>query len=147
MTIRLYRDPSGRAHLEWYKKAASETFTFGDMVAINTSGYITKYTDGGAFPMLGLIQRTIAATASDYASNTKVPVLVAGFNSEWLCDVTTGSAAQTNVGEYIDVDGAVDAAKGVDVTSSTNDDFYVTQVISATLLVAKMSRQYVDDQE
>lgn len=142
MTIRLFKDNAKTCHIEWYKKAASEVFAFNDMVAINTSGYVTKYTDGGAYPLLGLVQKAITATSSDYASNTKIPVLVCGTDAEYLCDVTTGSAAQTNVGEFIDVDGAVDAAKGVDVTSSANNDFYVTQVLSATLLVAKNSRQF-----
>lgn len=137
MTIRLFRENGGKAHLEWYQKAASETFTFNDLVGINTSGFVTKYADGSAFPELGLIQRTIAATASDYALNTKVPVLVAGSDAEYLCDVSTGTAAQTDVGEYIDVDDH----NSVDVGASSNNDFYVTQFISAALVVAKMTRK------
>ena len=147
MSIRLYRENGAAVHLEWFAKAASETFTFNDIVGINTSGYVTKYTDGAAFPILGLIQRTIAATASDYASNTKVAVLVAGDEAEYLCDVTVGTAAQTDVGEYIDVDGAGSPHQNVDVSSSTNDDFYVTQFVSASLVVAKMARKIGDDQE
>lgn len=137
MTIRLFKENGANAHLEWYQKAASETFTFNDLVGINTSGFVTKYTDGASFPQLGLIQRTIAATDTDYASNTKVPVLIAGAEAEYLCDVSTGSAAQTDVGEYIDVDDH----NSVDVASSTNNDFYVTKVISASQVVAKMTRK------
>lgn len=137
MTIRLFRENGAGAHLEWYQKAASETFTFNDLVGINTSGYVTKYTDGASFPQLGLIQETVAATDSDYASNTKVPVLVAGPEAEYLCDVSTGTAAQTDVGEYIDVDDH----NSVDVSASTNNDFYVTQFISSALVVAKMTRK------
>lgn len=147
MTIRLYRANGSNPHLEWYKKAASETFTFNDMVGINTSGYLTKYTDGAAFPLLGLIQKAVAATDSDYASNTAVPVLCAGPDAEYLCDVGTGTAAQTDVGEYIDVDGATTAHQNVDVGSSTNDDFYVTQFVSAALVVTKIARGIVNDQE
>lgn len=139
MTIRLFRENGSGVHLEWYQKAASETFTFNDLVGINTSGFVTKYTDGASFPELGLIQKTIAATDSDYASNTKVPVLVAGNEAEYLCDVTTGTAAQTDVGEYIDVDDH----NSVDVGTSTNNDFYVTQFVSASLVVAKMTRKVV----
>lgn len=139
MTIRLFRENGAGAHLEWYQKAASETFTFNDIVGINTSGFVTKYLDGSSFPELGLIQRTIAATATDYALNTKVAVLVAGDEAEYLCDVSTGSAAQTDVGEYIDVDDQ----NSVDVGTSTNNDFYVTQFISTALVVAKMTRKVV----
>ena len=139
MTIRLFRENGANAHLEWFQKAASEAFAFNDIVGINTSGYLTKYLDGSAFPEVGLIQKTIASTDSDYASNTKVPVLVAGAEAEYLCDVSTGSAAQTDVGEYIDVDDS----NSVDVGTSSNNDFYVTQVISASLVVAKMTRKVV----
>lgn len=139
--IRLFRN-DGSVHLRWLKKAASEAFAFNDMVGINTSGYVTKYTDGASFPLLGLIQKAVAATDSDYASTTKVPVLVGGPDCEYLCDVGTGSAAQTDVGEYIDVDGATTAHQYVDVGSSTNNDFYVTDVVSSSLVIAKMARQF-----
>lgn len=136
MTIRLFRENGGNAHLEWYQKAASEAFTFNDIVGINTSGYVTKYLDGSSFPMLGLIQQTIASSS---ATNAKVPVLVAGPEAEYLCDVSTGTAAQTDVGEYIDVDDS----NSVDVGTSSNNDFYVTQFISASLVIAKMTRKVV----
>ncbi len=137
MTIRLFRANGSNPHLEWYQKAASEAFAFNDIVGINTSVYLTKYLDGSSFPQLGLIQQAVAATDDDYASNTKVPVLVAGAEAEYLCDVSTGSAAQTDVGEYIDVDDS----NSVDVASSSNNDFYVTQFVSSTLVVAKMTRK------
>ena len=143
MTIRLFRENGSGAHLEWYQKAASETFTFNDVVGINTSGFVTKFVAGSAFPILGLIQRTIAATASDYASTTKVPVLVAGLEAEYLMDVTTGSAAQTDVGEYIDLDDH----NSVDVADSTNNDIYVTQFISTALVVGKFVNKVGDIQE
>ena len=136
MTIRLFRENGAGAHLEWYQKAASEAFTFNDIVGINTSGFVTKYLDGSSFPELGLIQETVA---SSDATNDKVPVLVVGPEAEYLCDVSTGSAAQTDVGEYIDVDDS----NSVDVGTSTNNDFYVTQFISASLVVAKMTRKVV----
>ena len=138
MTIRLFKENGAGAHFEWYKKAASEAFTFNDIVGINTDGFLTKYLDGSAFPMIGLIQQTIASSS---ATTVKVPVLVAGHEAEYLCDVSTGTAAQTDVGEYIDVDDS----NSVDVDASTNDDFYVTQFISATLVVAKMTRKVVGE--
>ena len=143
MTIRLYRENGAGAHLEWYLKAASETFTFNDVVGINTSGYVTKFVAGSAFPILGLIQRTIAATASDYASNTKVPVLVTGVEAEYLMDVDTGTAAQTDVGEYCDL---VDH-NGINVGASSNNDVYVTAFISGTQVVAKFVNKVGDIQE
>ena len=143
MTIRLFRENGSGVHQEWYLKAASETFTFNDAVGINTSGYVTKFVAGSAFPILGLIQETVAATDSDYASNTKVPVLVAGVEAEYLFDVDTGTAAQTDVGEYIDL---VDH-NGVNVGASSNNDVHVTQFVSAALVVGKFVNKVGDIQE
>ncbi len=137
--IRLFKANGSNPHLEWYNKAASEVFTFNDIVGINTSGYVTKYLDGSSFPELGLVQKNITASSSDYALNNRIPVLVAGDEAEYLCDVSTGSAAQTDVGEYIDVDDQ----NSVDVGTSTNNDFYVTGVVSTTLVIAKMTRKIV----
>jgi len=135
--IQLYKANGSNPHLEWHKKAASEAFAFNDIVGINTSGFLTKYLDGSAFPIMGNIQRAIAATASDYASNTRVPVLVCGDNAEFLCDVSTGTAAQTDVGEYIDVDDS----NSVDVGASANNDIYVTGFVSAVLVIGKFARK------
>lgn len=134
MTIRLYKADK-ETHVEFFPKAASETFTFNDLVYVNSSGYITKAVDGSAIRCLGLIQKTIAATDSDYASNTRVPVLVPGPHAVFLCDVSTGSAAQTDVGEEIDIDDH----NSVDVSASTYDIFQVTAVISTTQVLAKLN--------
>ena len=130
MTIRLFRENNAGAHLEWYQKEASEAFTFNDIVGINTSGRLTRYLDGSSFPQLGLVQETVASSST---TNAKLPVLVAGPEAEYLCDVTTGTAAQTDVGEYIDVDDQ----NSVDVGTS------VTQFVSTVLVVAKMTRKVV----
>ncbi len=135
MAITLFRENGSGCTVQWYQKDASQTFTFNDLVGIDTSGFITKFTDGASFPIIGLIKRTIAATDSDYASNTKVPVQVCGSGAEYLCDVGVGTAAQSDVGEYIDVDGAGSPHQDVDVDNSSNNDMYVTQVISTALVV------------
>ena len=100
--IKLESFNGDKVTLEHYPKTASETFTFNDLVGISTSGYLTKYLDGSSFPQIGLVQRTIAATDSDYTDNTRIPVLVGGDDVLYRCDVSTGTAAQTDVGEYID---------------------------------------------
>ena len=134
MAIRLYR-PNGDCHLEWYQKTASTAFTFNDAVAIGTAGRVVDYTAGGAFPFLGLIQETVASTD---ATTDKVPVLVCNVDAEYLFDATTTAAALTDVGEYVDY---VEATQSVNVGASSNNDVYVTQFISTTLVVGKISRR------
>jgi len=134
MAMRLFR-PNGDCHLEWYQKTASTAFTFNDAVALGTLGRVVDYTAGGAFPLLGLIQETVAATDT---TTDKVPVLVCNVDAEYLFDATTTAAALTDVGEYVDY---VEATQSVNVGASTNNDVYVTQFISTTLVVGKMSRR------
>ena len=137
MAIRLYR-PNGDCHIEFYPKTASTVFTFNDPVAIGTAGTLIDIVAGGAYPWLGLIQKAVAATDSDYASTTRVPVLLCNVDAEFLIDATTTAAAATDVGEYVDY---VAATLSVNVGATTNNDFYITQVISSTLVVGKLSRR------
>lgn len=130
MAINLYR---GTVHTEWYPKTASEAFTVNDLVYLS-GGYVTKFANAVDQPPLGLIQKAVAATDSDYASATKVPVLIGDVNAEYLCDVSTGTAAVTHVGTWIDVDDE----NSVDVDASTYDVFFVTKFISTSKVVAKM---------
>ena len=91
-----------KVNLEYYEKTASTAFTFNDMVGLSTAGRLSLYADGSSFPLLGLVQKPVASTDSDYAETTRIPVLVGGPNVLYRCDVSTGTAAQTDVGEYID---------------------------------------------
>lgn len=134
MAMRLFR-PNGHVHVEWYPKTASTAFTFNDAVALSTAGRVTPYTAGGAFPFLGLIQQTVASTD---ATTNRVPVFVGNPDTEYLFDATTTAAAQTDVGEYVDF---VAATMSVNVGASTNDDVFVTDVISSTLVIGKWRRR------
>lgn len=138
MTYRLWRENGAGCHIEFWPKSASETFTFNDMVMLDTSGQLTKFTDAANVKPVGLIQKTIAATDSDYASNTRVPVLVCGPEAEYLADIGNGTGAAGDVGEFIDADGAGNPHQDVDVSSSARDVFEVTQFISTSQVVVKI---------
>ncbi len=135
MLIRLWQ-PSG-CTIEYYEKTASTTFTFNDVAALSTAGRLIRYTAGGAFPILGLIQTDVVSTDSDYASTTREPILVCDENATYLCDVSTGTAAITDVGEYIDFDDE----NSVDVDATANNELYVTLFVSTTQVVAKFVRK------
>lgn len=134
MAIRLFR-VNGTCWIEWYQKTASTAFAFNDAVALSPFGRVTPYTAGGQFPYLGLIQQAVAVTS---ATTAKVPVLVCSVDSEFLFDATTTAAALTDVGEYCDF---VQATMSVNVGATTNNDIYVTQIISSTFVVGKWSRR------
>jgi hypothetical protein len=131
MAISAYK---GKFHTEWYPKVVSTAFAMNDLVYLDSNGYLTPAVDGANIVALGLIQKTIAATDTDYASATMVPVLVGDKDAEFLLDVSTGTAAQTDVGEWIDIDDA----NSVDVSASTYDIFFVTKFVSTTQVVGKL---------
>lgn len=140
MTCRLFRD-DGSCHIEFYAKTASETFTFNDIVTVASTGYLTKATDAANIIVTGLIQKTIAATDSDYASNTRVPVLVCGREAVFSMTASTTSAATTDIGEMVDLDGAGTAHQAVDVATTTYDIFLVTGIVSTTEVLGKFMKK------
>lgn len=130
--ITLYKENGGKCTLEWRKKVASTAFAFNDAVSIDSNGFLKKLAAGEKF--YGLCHRAVASTDDDYASNTRIPVLVCGQEAEYIFDVSTGSAAQTDVGEECDFEDH----DSIDVTASTNDDVLVTDIISATKVIGKV---------
>ena len=141
MTVRLFR-ANGPVHIEWYKKTASTAFAFDEPVCFTTTGRLIAYTPGAVQPVLGLIKKTIASTDSDYTSTTRVPVEVGNQDSEYLFDASTTAAALTDCGEFVDY---VSATRSVNVGVSTEDDVFVTQFISTTLVVGKWARRVLSN--
>ncbi len=137
MAVRMYKD-NGPVHIEFYEKTASTAFALNEPVYLGTAGRLLAYTPGVAAPFLGLIKKAVVAADSDYASTTRVPVEVGNQDTEYLIDATTTAAALTDVGEWVDY---VSATRSVNVGVSTEDDFYVTQFISTTLVVGKWARR------
>ena len=134
--IALYR-PTGQERMEWFKKTASALFNFSDLVYIASSGYIAQSTATSA-PNLGLIYRQVKATDTDYAQNTRVPVLIPNKDTVFICDVGTGSAGTTTVGLFRDLAATAPYAN-IDVTADTYGVFEVIDVISATQVLAKLA--------
>ena len=131
----------GRFHVEWYPKTATTAYAFNDMVVIlNTAsgaGTLALATNSSTF-LLGLIQQTVASTDADYAVASLVPVLVGDIDAEYIFDVSTGSAATTDIGEMIDLDDE----NSVDVNAYTKGQILVTRVISATQVIGKLNKGF-----
>jgi len=137
MSVSIYRK-NGPVHIEYYPKTASTDIAFGEPVYLTTGGALSPYTPGVAAPFLGLCKKAIASTDDDYTSTTRIPVEVGNYDTEYLITASTTGAAATDVGEFVDY---VEATVSVNVGSSSADDFYVTQVISSTLVVGKFARR------
>jgi hypothetical protein len=131
----------GKFHIEWFPKTASVAYAFGDAVhLLNTAagpGTLEKVTNATT-NVLGLIQRAVVSTDTDYALASEVPVLVGETDSEFLFDVSTGTAATTDLGEMIDFDDE----NSVDVSAYTKGQIMITRIISTTQVVGKFNKGF-----
>ena len=139
MSIRLYRDNDKTCHIEYYPKTASTDYTFNDIVALSDDGQLELMTDAANIVKVGLIQKTIASTDSDYASTTRVPVQVCGPDAEYLADVGVGTGNANDVGQFVDLDGAGNAHQDIDLDNSTFDICEVTGFVSTTQMIVKFN--------
>jgi hypothetical protein len=133
MTIKLFKRDKG-THTEYFKKTASVDFTKNDLVAIQTTGYIARSVDGSTLTNIGLVQESIASTD---ATNKELPVLIPGPDAIFICDVSTGTAAVEDIGQWIDIDDH----NSVDVDASSYGVFQIVGIISATKVLAKLARK------
>lgn len=130
---------SGKVRVEWYPKKASTAFAVGDLVYADGSGAIQP-ADSTSGMHIGVIQKAVASTDSDYASTTLVPVLVPTDDTEWLVDVGTGTATAALVGTRFDLKDANEA----DVSATSKNVLVCTRFISATKVVVKIPSMIVN---
>lgn len=97
---------SGQSNLIPVSKKASTTFVNGSAVTADAATGFFKplvATDPSVF---GVIQQAISSTDADYASNTMVLVDQGALDQVWEIDVTTGTLAATDIGQFFKMDTA-----------------------------------------
>lgn len=132
MFVRYNSEPN----IQVFKKVASTAFTNGALVAVDANGFITPaVTASASADLMGIIQRTVSATDTDYAQNTYVEVDMVTRKQDWLvADVGTGTPAQTDVGEAVEIDNSLT----VDVVAVATPLVRVEKIISATKVVVSL---------
>lgn len=115
-----------------YKKA-SQAFEVGQFLTYDSNGFLVP---GGAAKIVGISNQQVTAASADYALATYLSFSEATYNDEFIIPVITGTATQTMVGEYRDVD-ATDP-RGIDVTASSNNQILITKIINGTTVYGKI---------
>jgi hypothetical protein len=114
-------------------KKASTAFEIGDLCTIDSDGFLIP---GGSGKIVGVSNEKVTSADADYAVARGLNVSAGDSEITYTFNVATGTATQTIVGEYVDID-ATDKTS-LDITASTNDQVFVTKFINATTVEGKL---------
>lgn len=123
MAILVHR---GDFEFKWFRKKASTALAINTLVAESSDDDTIEPADSSDTAVIGVVQKVVAPTDSDYTGTTRVLVAVPkDASSEFLCD-TAGDIAVTDEGELHDL---TDAAT-VNEAASTTDIMKLKQFVS-----------------
>ena len=116
----------------YFRKVASTAFAVGDLVAFEANGSTgdpIEPADASDAELIGICQTKVASTDSDYASNTRIMVLVPKNKvAEMHGNVGTGTLTVADEGLEVDLKDKDE----VDQSASTTDVLVCTRFKSAT---------------
>lgn len=117
----------GKFEKKYYRKRASTAFACNSLVSEHSDDDTITPSTSVTAASVGVCVKTVASTDSDYASNTRIPVMIpCDRSAELLCD-TGSDIAVTDEGELHDLTDAVT----VDPTASSVDLLKLKQFVSA----------------
>lgn len=123
---------SGSWDVHYFRKKASTAFTANNLVAFETNGTAgdpIEPADASDTKILGIGARTITSASSDYADNTRIPVLVPRDKSATMeCDTVAGTMVVADEGLEVDLTDAT----SVNRAASSTDVLVATRFVSAT---------------
>lgn len=119
----------------WLPKTASTAIGRGFVTY--SSGLLVNSTSSSA-NVVGISQRTVASTDTDYALTSLIPVLVPKeASARLLIDVTTGSAVQATIGgTLVDLTDNLNA----NVSASSTDILFVDRVFTTTKILCRINK-------
>ena len=125
----------GGFHIEYPKKVASTVIAVGNlMYAAAGDGTVTN-ADATSGNHIGIALKAVAATDSDYASETRIPVLVPHDDAEFDVPVGTGTFTAAMEGNFYDLKDANE----IDVSAQSKNVILITKYISSTVARVKIN--------
>lgn len=129
---------SGGIKVDWFPKKASTAIANNAALTFDGSGAVTIAV-AASTRIAGLNIKTIASGDSDYASTTKVPVIVPSTDAIFEADVITGTLTTAMVGNQYDLASSL----GVDVTATAHKQVTVVGFISASKALVRFTGAYL----
>lgn len=121
----------GEWKVKYFRKKASTAFAAGELVAFETNGTAgdpIEPADASDENIIGICARTVTSASSDYADNTRIPVLIpSGPDSEMEGAVTSGLVV-ADEGLLVDLTSSV----AVNRAASSIDALMCTRFLSST---------------
>lgn len=125
----------GRAVVEYWPKKASTTITANSLLAFDT-GTVTP-ASASTTRVGGIALVSVASTDSDFAANTRIPVLLPQEDNEFEADVT-GTLTTAMVGEARDLSTAL----LVDAAGTSHNQVTITKFLSSSKAMVKINSAY-----
>jgi len=121
--------PSAIKSVEPYAKTASTEYAFRTLVKPNENATANVFAaaTAGTERVLGVLEKAISSTDSDYASETKVPVMQ-DMQGIWEFAVGTGTADINDEQGYCDLKDADE----IDVTATSVTIIFVTSFVTGS---------------
>lgn len=127
---------SGRTRIEYFPKKASTAISANALLSFYRElGQVAPVTSGSKI-LAGVSLRAVVSTDDDYASTTRIPVVVP--SSDAVFEADTSSATAANVGNRYDLTDSLT----VNLSGTTNKVVTVVGVISATKVLVKLNGAY-----
>lgn len=130
------RRVQGKTKSIFLPKKASTAWAEGAMLIFDASGYVTKATSSST-KLLGLSRKTIAATDTDYASTTEIPVEVP-VEDYVIWEAAAVAAVVADVGIAVDLTDELT----VDRSGTTHHVVTIIRVVSATKVEFLINAKY-----
>lgn len=121
----------GRVRYVRRKVKASQVFSIGDVCKETSGADTVEPAATDAVFACVYMDKDRATTDSDYASTPFRTFALVTPETQWYANVETGTAAAATTGTNVDLA----SADGVDVGTTTKQDFHVDKVLNSTTIV------------
>lgn len=128
----------GNPVLEYFPKKTSTTLVVNRLAQFEANTGVITVCTAAPTRVAGVIAKAVASTDSDFASATKIPVILPQENNEFLADVT-GTLLTTMVGTQYQPDAT---GQYVDIAATTTPVIVVVGYVSASQAIVKFNGAY-----
>lgn len=124
----MFKRKNEKQEIKYFKKKANTAFINGALCYVDANGFLVPAT-ATSVNHVGVIQRAVTSSDSDYADTTHVMVDMCRSTDLFVADVSAGTVAQTAVGAYYDLNATGDK---VDLSATTTKQVYVQDILPAS---------------